>query len=359
MALTTVAVALDWTPNTNHLPFYVAKKEGLFAERGLDVRLISTTDAVYHASYGKAEEGEEVPPPADEPYVTPCGLVASGRATFALNSPEGVLNWNCSPGKPALKAVAAVLQRNTSAVVTTKPSGLTRPKDLDGKVYASYAARFEGRIVQALIRADGGQGDFVEKTPPMLGIWNTVLSGAMDATWIFLGWEGVEAKLKGVELNEFALEDYGIPYGYAPCLVAHPSTLEKEGETVKAFLAAAAEGAKRAAADPAAAAAALVELAKQESGVDVPAELATESAKYLADKWLPEGGGSWGRMLPKRWDDYLDWLDKEGLLTQAHNSRKPDAAKGTASLDDLRQGNAGEKIARDSIPTLFTNDFLP
>jgi hypothetical protein len=27
-----------------------------------------------------------------------------------------------------------------------------------------------------------------------LGIWNTLLSGKADATWIFDNWEGIEAK---------------------------------------------------------------------------------------------------------------------------------------------------------------------
>jgi hypothetical protein len=35
-----------------------------------------------------------------------------------------------------------------------------------------------------MIRADGGSGDYVEATPPMLGIWNTLLDGSADATWV-------------------------------------------------------------------------------------------------------------------------------------------------------------------------------
>lgn len=43
---------------------------------------------------------------------------------------------------------------------------------------------FEGRIVQAMIRADGGTGVFTELTPPMLGIWDTLVAGKADATWV-------------------------------------------------------------------------------------------------------------------------------------------------------------------------------
>ena len=114
-----------------------------------------------------------------------------------------MVNWNTCPGRPHLKAVAAILQKQTSAIVTTKQSGLARPRDLDGRVYASYAARFEGRIVQRMIINDGGSGAFVEETPPMLGIFDTILAGKADATWVFMGWEGVHAQLKGVDLNVF------------------------------------------------------------------------------------------------------------------------------------------------------------
>ena len=43
-------------------------------------------------------------------------------------------------------------------------SGIERPRDLDGRKYASYGARYEGRIVQQLIRNDGGTGEFTEDT---------------------------------------------------------------------------------------------------------------------------------------------------------------------------------------------------
>jgi hypothetical protein len=64
-------------------------------------------------------------------------------------------------------------------------------------------------FLQSLIKADGGTGDFREDVPEKLGIWETLLKGEADATWVFRGWEGVEAQLKGVELNEFVLKDFG------------------------------------------------------------------------------------------------------------------------------------------------------
>jgi len=41
--------------------------------------------------------------------------------------------------------------------------------------------RYEGRIVQEVIRADGGKGDFVEVTPATMGIWDTLLKVVPDS----------------------------------------------------------------------------------------------------------------------------------------------------------------------------------
>ena len=169
--LTPVTVALDWTPNTNHIGFYVAKASGWYAEAGLDVCILST----HHDDYKR----------------TPASRVADGSAQFAVTPTESVVSSHTQPAggaaKPKLVAVAALQSRTTSAIVTLKSSGRDTPAKLDGANYASYGARYEGRIVQELIKAAGGTGVYTESVPPMLGIWNTLLQGGADATWVFMG----------------------------------------------------------------------------------------------------------------------------------------------------------------------------
>nr|AHF22067.1 Thi5-like protein [Pyramimonas parkeae] len=350
-----VVVALDWTPNTNHTGFFVAKAQGLYAAAGLKVRLLGCHEPDFRGSY--SEDNGTNP---DGAFPTPCSKVAAKTATFGLNSPEGVVGWNTPPPgvkRPALKAVAAILQDRTSAIVTLKSSGLDSPKCLDGKIYASYAARFEGRIVQSMIRNDGGTGEFQEKVLPMLGIWNTLLEGKADATWVFMNWEGVEARMKGVDLNAFYLQDFGIPYAYAPCMLAHPDTLTEEPDMVKKFLNATAQGFEWAAAHPVEAADILVAGAK-ETGFDLDAEMVRISQQDISSAYLDENG-KWGRMKADRWDAYLDWLSDSGLLTTFQQSRSPKPGV-SASLDELRAGNAGERIPRESLDStkLFTSEFF-
>ena len=202
-------MARDWSPTGNNGGWYGGQAGGCCARAGVGVGWIAPHEGAYKGADvepGNADAAAQVDAregtPA--PYVTPCSKVADGSAHFGINSPEGVVGWNVSEGKPRLKAGAALLHdRNTSAIVTLRSSGIDAPRKLDGKTYASYAARFEGRIVQKMIQADGGKGDFAEATPPMLGIWNTLLAGNADATWVCRQGAGCAAELRGVDLNVF------------------------------------------------------------------------------------------------------------------------------------------------------------
>lgn len=105
---TTVRVALDWTPNTNHAGLAVAAEKGWFAAAGLEVELVS--------------------PHADGYKATPASRVADGSCQFACVPSESVISLATWPGgaKPRVVAVAAVLQSSASAIVTLKSSGIAR-----------------------------------------------------------------------------------------------------------------------------------------------------------------------------------------------------------------------------------------
>ncbi|GAB4821510.1 hypothetical protein N2152v2_008556 [Parachlorella kessleri] len=323
-----VTLALDWTPNTNHVGFYVAKYKGFYQEHGLDVVFISAH-----------EDG------------------------FQTLPAERIFNKECHFGiAPSETAVAAVFQEDTSAIVTLKESGIERPRELDGKRYATYGAKYEGSIVRQLIRTDGGRGDYEELALPLLGLWNTVTKGQADATWVFMGWEGVEARRRGIQLNAFRLADYGVPYGYSPLLITHPDTLWEQPSMVKAFLEASAQGHLFARHHPREAADALVDLAREEYP-DLPdpleREMVRESMEVLAEHIL-ESQGRWGVMDCQRWDTFLDWLARNELLTTHIPPRREQGMPSytTAPLADRRPGGI---VPREDVraSALFTNAFLP
>lgn len=126
---TQIRLAIDRTINTNHTGFFVALAKGYYEEAGLDVQIIS--------------------PDQDDFQVAPAKRVAQGNAELAITPSESIISYRTKGVE--LMAVAAVLARDISAIVTLKESAIDRPRELDGKAYASYGARFEEDIVRLLI----------------------------------------------------------------------------------------------------------------------------------------------------------------------------------------------------------------
>ena len=290
-----LTLALDWTPNTIHTGFFVALEKGFYSDVQLEVRLRS--------------------PQIDNYESTPARLLASKEVDFAIAPSESVISYQTLPDKPNLTAIAAILQEDTSAIVTLKSSGIDQIKNLDGKTYASYDARFEDTIISEMIKKDGGEGEHIKITPEKLGIWDTLLEGKADATWVFLPWEGIEARRKGVELNTFQLQDYDIPYGYSPVLISHPDLLEKKSKAITNFLAATAKGFKWAAENPDEAAQLLLPHVE-----DKDLEFLKESQRYIGKYYLTSDK-TWGAMKAERWESFIHWLAAHDLITEEENKR--------------------------------------
>jgi ABC-type nitrate/sulfonate/bicarbonate transport system substrate-binding protein len=220
--MTTLRLALDWTPNVNHIGFIIAKELGYYAQLGIDLDLVNPADDNYTMTPGKKLELDIV--------------------DLALAPFETVISLNNKVNHVKAIAIFAVLQQDLSCIASLKTAKITSPKLLDGKVYASYKARYEDHIVQEMIKNDGGSGNLHIMYPEKLGIWNTLLGGKADATWIFDNWEGIEADAKNIELNKFTLADFNIPYGYSPVVLTKHENIIKHKELYSRFVQATRKG---------------------------------------------------------------------------------------------------------------------
>jgi len=218
----TLKIALDWTPNINHIGIIVAKHLGMYEEQGILVEILN--------------------PIVDNYEVTPGKKLELGLADFAIAPFETVISLNNKKNTVDAIAVFAILQEDISSIVSLKSSNLDSPKLLDGKKYASYKARYEDHIVKEMIKNDRGEGTIEITYPDKLGIWNTLLEGKADATWIFDNWEGVEADTKDIELNKFSMGSFGIPYCYSPVIIAKKSALLTNNEDYSLFIKATKKG---------------------------------------------------------------------------------------------------------------------
>ena len=283
-----VTVVLDWTPNTNHSGVYLAKQKGLYDRAGLDVSIVEPDQAG-----GVAQ------------------LVA-GNATFAFSYAEQVLPAR-EQGTPVV-SIATVLTTNTSSLVSPADRGIRRPRDLAGKTYGTFGGAIEEPLIKELVRCDGGDPNAVKFVDIGNADYNVGFrKHEYDVVWVFDGWDVIRLRdIAKTAVTTIPFRDHldCIPDWYTPVLVTTERTLADDPGLVKAFLAATAAGYGMAAADPAAAAAALID-AVPESDRD----LVNASARFLAPFYL-DAKGNWGHQNPAVWERFDAFLRRARILTE-------------------------------------------
>jgi len=305
----TVRLALDWTPNTNHTGFFVARHEGWYADAGISLEVLP---------YGTS---------------SPETLVSAGQAECGISFQDSMTFANAAGG--GLVSVMAILQRTASAIAVLETSGIARPKDLDGKTYAGFGYPNEEPTLKAVIEADGGTGRF-EVATLNEAAYEALFAGRADFTIVFTAWEGVEAEQRGIPLRYFRFSDYGFPEFYQVVLACNRGWLEAQPDLAKRLVGATARGFKLAADEPSKAAQMLID---ENPGVFATAELPVASAIALAEgRFLVDENGTVGTQTLERWQGYGQFLFDAGLL-----------------VDD-----SGSPMSEPpDFSSYFTNDFLP
>ena len=211
-----IKLALDWTPNINHIGFFVAKEKGFYKENDLKVEFLT--------------------PDLDDYLITPAKKVEMNISDFGLCPTESLISFRTKKNPFILKGLMTIFQEDVSAIATVDSNNILRPKHLDGRSYASYKARYEDKIVKKMIINDGGKGNLKIFYPKRLGVWYTLIENKYDSTWIFINWEGVEASKKNIDLELYKMSDFGIPYSYSPILFSSSDYINNNSNTVKKFI---------------------------------------------------------------------------------------------------------------------------
>ncbi|HEX5828041.1 MAG TPA: ABC transporter substrate-binding protein [Candidatus Limnocylindrales bacterium] len=305
-----VRLALDWTPNTNHTGFYVAQAKGWYADAGVGLEVLP---------YGGT---------------TPETIIAAGQAECGISFQDS-MTFAVAAGAP-ITSVMAILQHTAQEIAVLEASSITRPKDLDGKVYAGFGYPNEVPTLKSVITNDGGTGEFDVVTLDTAA-YEALYNERADFVITFSAWEAIEAELRGIDLRVFEFTDYGFPDFYQVVLACNRDWLAANPDTAEAFVAATVRGFELAAENPAEASQILID---ENPGVfDANPELPTASQRFMAESGLlVDEEGFVGMQTLEQWTAYSAFLYEQGLLVDA------DGKALTAPPD---------------YASLFTNDFLP
>ncbi|WP_308259368.1 ABC transporter substrate-binding protein [Pseudonocardia sp. H11422] len=305
---TTIRVALDWTPNTNHTGLFVAQQEGWFRDAGLNVEFL--------------------------PYnsTSPDTLVGSGAAEFGISFQDS-FTYSKAAGADITSVMAILQHWATEIAVRADRADIRSPADLDGKVYGGFGGPGEEPKMKTVIKDAGGTGEF---STVVLGTsaYEALYAGQVDFTEPFVAWEGIEAELRNEPLKTFSYTDYGFPDAYNVLLIGNGGWLAGHPEQARAFVQAAQRGYQLAADDPATAGKLLMDA---NPGAFSEPELVSRSQQMLSAEYMRDGTGTVGTQTLVTWSGFSGFLYDSGTVVDS----------------------AGAPVTtKPDFSTWFTNDYL-
>jgi len=291
--LTKVTVLLDWVPNTNHTGLYVAEDKGYYQEQGLDVEIIQPSEG------GGAD------------------LIAAGQGDFGISYQEQVTYARTAAEPLPIRAIAAIIQHNTSGFASPVENNIKSPKDFEGKKYGGWGSPVEHALLKALMERDGADFSKIEMVDIGAADFFSAVENDVDFTWIYYGWDGIAAELKDFPINFIKLQDVDSKLDfYTPIIIANEELLKDQPELANKFLAATSKGYQYAIEQPEEAVQSLLKAAPE-----IDEDIATASQKYLADQYKADAD-RWGEMDLHTWETYANWMYEKGLINKELDAKE-------------------------------------
>jgi putative hydroxymethylpyrimidine transport system substrate-binding protein len=207
-----LVLMLDWFPNVDHVPIYVAMQSGIFEKHGLTVEIQSPSDS------------------AD-----PLKLAAAGHVDIALSyQPQIIIA--ASEGIP-LKAVGKLVGSPLTTLLFLEKGTISTPADLEGKIIGYTVPGMMDHLTRAFASINAIE------TYTMVNVGFSILqslaTGKVDAVMgPFKNYEPVLLEMEGYASNYFEIERFGIPSYDELVFVSGRTVHEKKKKAIRKFLAA-------------------------------------------------------------------------------------------------------------------------
>jgi putative hydroxymethylpyrimidine transport system substrate-binding protein len=273
-----LTLMLDWFPNVDHLPIYLARERGFFDRAGINIDIVSPSDT------------------ADA-----LKLAAAGKVDLAVSyQPQAVI---AAAGGLPVKVVGRLVAHPLTTLLYLEDTGLTGPKDLSGKRIGYTVPG----LMDVLLKAFAGINGIEDYTPVHVGfaIVPSLTSGKVAAVMgPFKTYETVTLEQRGYRAGIFELEKWGIPDYDELIFVCGPAALEAKKDAISAFSAVVQAGIEAARDDPDKA---LSDYFRQLPEVDRK----TETEAFA--RTLPYFAATQRSELP-RWQRFADFSLRHGLI---------------------------------------------
>ena len=292
-ATTTIRFVTDWKAQAEHGGFYQALAEGLYAQRGLEVKII--------------QGGPDVNVPQ---------LLAGGAADFGMGS-NSFISLNMVKQNIPIRAVMATFQKDPQVLISHPRRDLNSIADMRGKPVLISAASMSA--FWPWLRAKYGFADsqirkYTYNLAPFIVDPNAIQEGYLTSE-PFTVEQQAHFKPK-----VFLLADYGYP-GYANMVLVPQKWIDINRKAVQLFVDATRRGWERYLADPRAGNA----LIKRENRDMTDAILNQALEKMKAHEMVVSGDGKafgLGSMTEAQWKRFYDTMASEGLYPKGLDFRK-------------------------------------
>lgn len=208
-----VTLLLDWFPNIDHVPLYVAQQQ-TFKQHGLEVEL----------QWGGDPDA-------------PLKLVAAGKYPFAVSYQQSVTIARASDDEIPVKSIGLLVEHPLNTITFLKKSGIKTPADFKGKKIGYTVAPLDVLLFNAIAANAGLSKDDYELinvgTNIIAPLVHNQIQGVIGP---FRNYEVNLLKLEGEEAGFFALEEHGIPDYYELVIITNDAYLKEHHDSAKQLM---------------------------------------------------------------------------------------------------------------------------
>lgn len=222
LAATPVKFTLDWKFEGPAAAYLVAIDKGFYKEEGLDVTIDSGKGSL-----------DAIP------------KVASGTYEFGFADTNSLVKFKDQNPESKLKGILMVYNKPPFAIIGSKQTGVSKPKDLEGKILGAPAP--DGAYAQwkAFTKVTGIDPSKVEIDNVSFAVRESMLvqkrvdaiAGFSFSSFLNLKKIGLDPK----DINVMLMADYGLKL-YGNTIIVNPEFAAKNPELVKGFVRATIKG---------------------------------------------------------------------------------------------------------------------